>query len=68
MGASKMTLITADDLISLIKEAGKGCYLYSCDIPRAYRQLPLDPYDLLVFLCKSAQRYFVDVSLLFGLR
>ena len=43
--AKKMALPMAPELISLIKMTGKGCYLYSCDISRAYRKLPLDPCD-----------------------
>ena len=41
----KMKLPTANDLISLITEAGKGCFLYSCGMSRAYKQFPLDPCD-----------------------
>ena len=43
MGTYKMKLPTANDLISLTKETDKGCFLISCDISRAYRQLRRDP-------------------------
>ena len=32
----KMRLPSASDLIKLIQGAGKGCFLYCCDISRAY--------------------------------
>ena len=63
-----MHLPSAGDYCDLIKSAGRGCYLYATDVARAYRQLPLDPADwpLVCFLFEG--RYFVDISLPFGLR
>ena len=64
----KMVLPTAADSIALIKDSGKGCYLYTCDIARAYRKLPLDPADW-PFVCLQVQgHYCVDISLPFSLR
>ena len=40
-----MILPMAADLICLVKKMGNGCYVYSCDISRAYKQLPLDSFD-----------------------
>ena len=40
-----MHLPSAQHLAYLIKKAGKGCFLYCCDIARAYRHLPLDSGD-----------------------
>ena len=69
MGACKlMTLPTASDHISLIKEAGKGCYLYLCDISRTYRQVSLDPCDWPYMYLKVQGCYIVDMSFPFGLR
>ena len=64
----KMHLPSAGDYCDLIRAAGRGCYLYAMDVARTYRQLPLDPSDwpLVCFLFEG--RYFVDISLPFGLR
>ena len=52
----------------LIRQAGRGCFLYATDVARAYCQLPLDPSDgLLICFCFEG-RLFVDVSLPFCLR
>ena len=40
-----MHLPLAQVLAQLICQAGKGTYLYSCDIAQAYRYLPLDLTD-----------------------
>ena len=64
----KMHLPSAGDYCELIRRAGRVCYLYAMDVARAYRQLQLDPADwpLVCFLFEG--RYFVDISLPFGLR
>ena len=51
-----------------IRQAGKGCYMYATDVARAYRHLPLDAADwpLICFLFEG--RYYIDISLPFGLR
>ena len=41
----KMRLPSPLDLASLIREEGRGAWLFSCDVSRAYRQFPLDPAD-----------------------
>ena len=41
----KMYLQSAHDLCDLIHKAGWGYFLFSADVARAYRQLPLDPDD-----------------------
>ena len=42
----KMHLPSAQDLAHLIHQSGKGAYLYSCNSVQAYRQLPLDWWDV----------------------
>ena len=39
---------TVDNLVSLIKEKGKGCSIFKVDLKRAYmyRQIPIDPGDI----------------------
>ena len=41
----KMHIPTAADMINLIQQACKGCFLYCCDIVCTYCQLLLDPGD-----------------------
>ena len=41
----KLYLQCVDDLINLVIKHGPGCYLYSRDMARAYRQLRCDPAD-----------------------
>ena len=41
----KMRLTLAQYFASLIRRAGKGAWLFSCDISRVYQQLPLDAAD-----------------------
>ena len=64
----KMHLPSAGDYCDLIRKAGRGCYLYATDVARAYRQLPLDPADWPLICFQFEGRYFVDISLPFGLR
>ena len=44
----KLHLPTPDDLVTLIRKQGQGCFLYSVDLARAYRQLRVDPLDWLL--------------------
>ena len=64
----KMYLPTAQDFCDLIRTAGKGCYLYSADVARAYRQLPLDPMDWPLVCFNVNGVYYTNISLPFGLR
>ena len=41
----KMHLHSPSDFVEHIRRAGKWAWLYSTDIARAYRQLPLGPLD-----------------------
>ena len=52
----------------LICSAGKGCFLYSADVARAYRQLPLDPGDWPLVCFNFQGAYYTDISLPFGIR
>ena len=64
----KMHLYMAEDLCGLIRKAGRGCSLYSIDVARAYRQLPLDPADWPLVCFSFDGSFVVDISLPFGLR
>lgn len=66
----KLLLPTADHLIDMILKEGQGCYLYSRDLARSYRQLRSDPLDwpLLCFRNSSDAYTYSDISIAFGLR
>ena len=63
----KMHLPTANDMADLIRKAGRGSYMFCCNIARAYRQLSLDPVNWPLVCLKAQGKYFVDMSLPFGL-
>ena len=64
----KLKLPTREDLCQRMREAGKGCYLFSMDVARAYRQLPLDACDYCLTCIKAPSGYYVEISLPFGMR
>ena len=64
----KLRLPSPQDLCELIRQAGPGCFLFSADVARAYRQLPLDPSDWCLTCLHTDSRIYVDVSLPFGPR
>ena len=64
----KLQLPSADNLINLILKNGPGCWLWSSDYSRAFRQLPLDPLDWPLLCIKHNDQYYSDVSLAFGAR
>ena len=64
----KMHLPSAGDLCELIRKVDRGCYLYATDVTWAYRQLPLDPGDWSLTCFQFEGRYYIDISLPFGLR
>ena len=39
------TLPSVTSLLNLVQEAGSGCYIWTADLERAYRQLQVDPID-----------------------
>ena len=63
----KMHLPSASDMCDFMRQDGRGCYLYSAHVARAYRKLPLDPADwpLVSFSFKGV--FYIDISLPFGL-
>ena len=63
-----MHLPSAEDLCSLIRKTGKGCFLYSTDVARAYRQLHLDAGYWPLVCFKFDSSFYVDISLHFRLR
>ena len=51
----------------LIKKEGCDCYPYYCNVSRAYSELSLSAVDWPLMCIKGEGRYYMDVSLLFGL-
>ena len=41
---------TIDDFIDIIINKGEGCLMYKKDLRRAYRQIPVDPGDINIYV------------------
>ena len=63
-----LTYPTVDDMVSVIKEKGRGCLLFKKDLKRAYRQFPVDPADIHLLGFHWRGKIFVDRVLPMGLR
>lgn len=63
-----LTYPTDDDIAARIVQLGPGCLLFKCDLKRAYRQLPLDPFDYPLLGYAWRDQLFFDVQLPMGLR
>lgn len=64
----KLHLPTVDNLVELIKVKGQGCWLYSVDLARAYRQLRSDPLDWPLLGIQWNAHTYIDISIPFGIR
>lgn len=64
----KLRLPTVDDAVNMIRAHGQGCYLYSLDLERAYRQLRSDPLDWPLLGIQWDNDVYIDVSIPFGIR
>ena len=51
-----------------ISSLGRGCYMWSADISRAYRQLRADPLAVPLFGITYEDQFYVDIALPFGCR
>ena len=58
----------AQELVDNIRAPGKGASMYSSDVVRAYRQLPLHLADCPLIYFSEDGRYFMDASLPFGMK
>ena len=63
-----LTYPTVDDIAERIVQLGPGCLLFKRDLKRAYRQLPVDPYDYPLLGYSWGDQLFFDVRLPMGLR
>ena len=43
---SVVTYPSLDNLLDIVIDLGPGCYLFKCDLSRAYRQIPICPADI----------------------
>ena len=59
---------SVDNLVNLIREKDPGCFLFKCDLSRAYRQLPVDPGDLHYLGYKWEGGLFINLTLTMCLR
>ena len=59
---------SVDNLVNMVRCKGPGCYLFKCDLSRAYRQLPVDPGDLHYLGYKWNWELYIDATLTMGLR
>ena len=64
----KLQLPTAEDMMNLIRRHGRGCFMYSRDLARAYRQLRSDPLDWPLLGVMWEQKWYFDISIPFGIR
>ncbi len=64
----KLTLPSADTLQQQISTMQGPCYLYSCDVARAYRNIPLDPLAWPLCNIQFNGKFYIDTSLSFGAR
>ena len=67
-GPYKLKLPTAIDFANIIAGSGKSCWLTKIDLSRAYRQLPMDPWDWPLLGLDWENGTFVDTAVPFGLR
>ncbi len=64
----KLKLPSPLSLRDAIRESGQGCWLWSTDMARAYRQLCSDPIDYPLLGIFWRSKWFIDLSIPFGLR
>ena len=64
----KLRLPTVDDMVALMLKHGPGCYMYSVDLARAYRQLRCDPLDWPLLGSQCDNLFYCDTAICFGCR
>ena len=57
----ELTYPTVDDIADRIVQLGPGCLLFKRDLKRAYRQLPVDPFDYPLLGYSWRDKLFFDV-------
>ena len=59
---------SVDNPVNLVRNKGRDCCLFKCDLSRAYRQLPVDPGDLHLLGYKWKGNMYIDLTLTMDLR
>ena len=59
---------SVDNFVNLIKKHGKGCYIFNCDLSRAYRQIFIDLHDVHLVGYSWRNHIYFDRVLSMGLR
>lgn len=62
------TLPTITDMCHEIAKAGKGAYIWKCDLERAYHQLRIDPLAYPLLGIQHRAGFYVDICPSFGCR
>ena len=62
----KLQYPTIDSITNCLKNLGKGSLIYKVDLSRAFRQLPIDPFDYDLLCLKWKDSYFSDLFCAFG--
>ena len=63
----KLTFPTIDDLTSELVKLGRGAHIYKIDVSRAFRHLPIDPFDY-DLLGLEWDGFYINKNLAFGTR
>ena len=61
-------LPTIADLVKQVIKAGRGCYVWSADLARAYRQLRVCPLSVPLLGLKYNGKFYLDLAPSFGCR
>ena len=64
----KLLLPTVDDFAQILAVYGRGSFMWTLDLRRAFRQLRIDPLDWPLICIAWQGNYYVDVSVAFGVR
>ena len=64
----KLRLPTVDDFAQVLSVFGRGTFMWTMDLRRAFRQIRIDPLDWpLICICWD-RAYYVNISVAFGVR
>jgi hypothetical protein len=64
----KLSLPTVDDFAQVLATYGRGSYMWTMDLRRAFRQIRIDPLDWPLICIRWQGAYFIDISVAFGVR
>ena len=62
------TLPSIQNVAERIRDLGEGCFMWSADISRAYRQIRSDPLSAPLFGITLGSDFYIDTALPFGCR